>query len=179
MGTSYSVVVPYQTFHTRTQDIAIAVAGERIWQQFCPAIGCPELLEDQRYANTHLRLKNRDTLVPRLQEVFLTRTYHEWEELLLARDIPVGAINDIAQVLEHPQVKARGIFHELQHPSEGTIRVAGSPVRLSQTPARSPGAAPRLSEHTRDVLTEVLGLSGAEIDAYAKAGVFGMPPSAG
>ena len=83
MGTAYSVLVPYQTFHTKTQDIAIAVAGDKIWQQFCAAIGCQELLNDPRYTTPHLRLRNRDTLVPRLQEVFLTRTSQEWEELLL------------------------------------------------------------------------------------------------
>ncbi len=180
MGTAYSVVVPYQTFKTKTRDIALAVAGERIWQQFCPAIGCPEFLTDDRYQTTHLRLLNRDALVSRLQEVFLTRTYEEWEGLLLARDIPMGAINDLAQVLDHPQVKARGVFHKVDHPSEGTMRVAGSPVRLSKTPALDPRPAPRLGEHTREVLSEMLGLSAAEIDSYAAAGVFGKSaPDAG
>ncbi len=180
MGTAYSVVVPYQTFKTKTRDIALAVAGERIWQQFCPAIGCPEFLTDDRYQTTHLRLLNRDALVSRLQEVFLTRTYEEWEGLLLARDIPMGAINDLPQVLDHPQVKARGVFHKVDHPSEGTMRVAGSPVRLSKTPALDPRPAPRLGEHTREVLSEMLGLSAAEIDSYAAAGVFGKSaPDAG
>jgi crotonobetainyl-CoA:carnitine CoA-transferase CaiB-like acyl-CoA transferase len=173
MGTSYTVVVPYQTFHTRTRDLAIAIAGEKIWQQFCPTIGCPELLEDPRYETTHLRVQNRDTLVPKLQEIFLTRTYHEWEELLLARDIPVGAINDLAQVVEHPQVKARGVFQEVHHPTAGTIRCAGSPVRLSKTPAIRPMPSPRLGEHTREVLGEMLGLDPTQIQALAKAGAFG------
>ena len=176
MGNAYAVVVPYQTFHTRTQDIAIAVAGEKIWQTFCPAIGCPELLTDPRYKNTIARMQNRDTLVPRLQEVFLTRTYAEWAELLLANDIPVGAINDIAQVIEHPQVKARGTMREVHHRTAGTVHVVRSPVRLSQTPAREPGPSPVLGEHTREVLGGMLGLKDAEIDALAAAGVFGKPP---
>src|SRR5688572_5782029 len=105
LGTQYSVVTPYQTFHTKTRDLALAIAGEKLWRKFCPTIGCPELLDDARYVNTVERSRHRDTLIPRLQEVFLTRTYEEWEALLLANDIPVGAINDIAQVVEHPQVK--------------------------------------------------------------------------
>lgn len=173
MGTAYSVVVPYQTFHTKTQDIAIAIAGDKIWQQFCPTIGCPELLDDPRYKTTQLRLRNRDTLIPFLQDVFLTRTYKEWEDLLLGNNIPIGAINDLAQVVEHPQVKARGVFHEVQHPAAGAVRVAGSPIRFSKTPARQPGPAPRLGEHTREVLGEILALSDERIDELEAAGVFG------
>ena len=124
LGTAYAVVVPYQTFHTKTQDIAVAVAGEKIWQTFCPTIGCPELLDDPRYKTTIVRMQNRDSLVPRLQEVFLTRGYKEWEELLLANEIPCGAINDIEQLMEHPQVKARGA-HARGAPSHGRHRARG------------------------------------------------------
>jgi crotonobetainyl-CoA:carnitine CoA-transferase CaiB-like acyl-CoA transferase len=101
------------------------------------------------------------------------RTYCEWEELLLARDIPVGAINDLAHVVEHP----RGVFHDVQHPSAGPVRVAGSPVRLSKTPACVPTPSPRLGEHTSEVVGEILGLSDAQIDAYATGGAFGKPSS--
>jgi crotonobetainyl-CoA:carnitine CoA-transferase CaiB-like acyl-CoA transferase len=173
IGTAYSVLVPYQTFHTKTQDIALAIASDKIWQQFCPAIGCPELLVDPHYKTTHDRLHNRDTLVPRLQEVFLTRSYREWEEILLARDIPIGAINNLAQVIEHPQVKATGALSEVSHPTAGRVRVVGSPIRMSKTPARRPTPSPRLGEHTREVLEEILGLSAAEMSALASAGAIG------
>jgi crotonobetainyl-CoA:carnitine CoA-transferase CaiB-like acyl-CoA transferase len=173
LGTAYAVVVPYQTFHTKTQDIAVAVAGEKIWQTFCPTVGCPELRDDPLYKTTIDRMQNRDALIPRLQEIFLTRTYSEWEQLLLANEIPCGAINDIAQVMEHPQVKARGTMREVHHRTAGTVHVVGSPVRLSATPAREPTPSPTLGEHTREVLGEILGLATAEIDALAAAGVFG------
>ena len=81
-------------------------------------------------------MNNRDTLIPKLQEVFMTQTYEEWEPLLLANDIPVGAINNIAQVVEHPQVKAREFAAStFDHPRVGKVRAVGSPVRLSKTPA--------------------------------------------
>jgi crotonobetainyl-CoA:carnitine CoA-transferase CaiB-like acyl-CoA transferase len=134
MGTAYSVVVPYQTFHTKSRDIAIAIAGEKIWRKFCPVMGAPELLDDARYVNTVERSRHRDTLIPRLQEIFMTKTYEEWEALLLANDIPTGAINNIAQVVEHPQVKARGSFRDVEHPTVGRVRVVGSPVRWSAVP---------------------------------------------
>jgi len=163
MGTAYSVVVPYQTFHTKTRDLALAIAGEKLWRKFCPVMGAPELLGDARYTNTVLRSKHRDTLIPRLQEIFLTRTYEEWEALLLANDIPIGAINDIGQVVEHPQVKARESLLDVDHPAVGNVRVVRSPVRLSATPARRPTPSPVLGQHTHEVLREVLGLSPAEI----------------
>jgi len=178
MGTAYSVVVPYQTFHTKTRDLALAIAGEKLWRKFCPVMGAPELLDDPRYGNTVLRSRHRDTLIPRLQEIFLTRTYAEWEALLLANDIPIGAINDIGQVVEHPQVKARESLLDVDHPAVGKVRVVRSPVRLSETPARRPTPSPVLGQHTHDVLREVLGLSDAEIARLEAADVVAGPRAA-
>jgi crotonobetainyl-CoA:carnitine CoA-transferase CaiB-like acyl-CoA transferase len=171
LGTAYSVVVPYQTFRTRTRDLALAIAGEKIWRKFCPVMGCPELLDDPRYVNTVERSRHRGVLIAKLQEVFLTKSYEEWEKLLLDNDIPVGAINNIAQVVEHPQVKARRSLREVDHPSVGKVRVVGSPVRLSKTPAKTPTPSPIHGQHTREVLREVLGLKPQEIETLAAAGV--------
>jgi formyl-CoA transferase/CoA:oxalate CoA-transferase len=175
MGTAYSVVVPYQTFHTKTRDLALAIAGEKLWRKFCPVMGVPELLDEPRYANTVLRSQHRETLIPKLQEIFLTRTYEEWEALLLANDIPVGAINDIAQVVKHPQVKARESLLDVDHPSVGNVRVVRSPVRLSETPARVPTPSPVLGQHTHEVLREVLGLTADEIARLEAAEVIAGP----
>ena len=173
MGTAYSVVVPYQTFHTKTRDLALAVAGEKIWRNLCPTLGKPELLDDPRYQTTIDRSRNRDTLIPTLQAVFSTKSYEEWEPLLLENDIPVGAINNIAQVVEHPQVKARGALIEFDHPVIGRVRNVGTPVRLSKTPARMRNPAPTLGQHTQDIMREVLGLSDEEINALKAEKVFG------
>jgi formyl-CoA transferase/CoA:oxalate CoA-transferase len=174
LGTAYSVVVPYQTFRTKSRDLALAIAGEKLWKKFCPVMGCPELLEDARYVNTVERSKHRESLITKLQAVFLTRTYEEWEKLLLENDIPVGAINNIAQAVEHPQVKARKSLREVEHPSVGKVRVVGSPVRLSKTPAKTPTSSPIHGQHTREVLQDVLGLSTSEVDRLAASGVVGI-----
>jgi formyl-CoA transferase/CoA:oxalate CoA-transferase len=176
MGTAYSVVVPYQTFHTKTRDLALAVAGEKIWRKLCPTIGRPELADDPRYRTTTDRMRNRDSLVPTLQEVFLTRRYEDWEPLLLANDIPVGAINDLAQVVEHPQVRARGSLVDFDHPKVGHVRAVGSPVRLSKTPAAMRMPAPMHGQHTAEVLRDVLHMNADEIAALAAAGVIGTGP---
>jgi crotonobetainyl-CoA:carnitine CoA-transferase CaiB-like acyl-CoA transferase len=176
LGTAYSVVVPYQTFHTKTRDLALAIAGEKLWKKFCPVIGLPQLLEDPRYVNTVERSKHRESLIAALQEAFMARSYEEWERILLENDIPVGAINNIKQVVEHPQTQARQSFGEVNHPNVGKVRVVKSPVRLSKTPAKQPTPSPALGQHTHEVLREVLGLSKEEIAKLDAAGVLGASP---
>jgi formyl-CoA transferase/CoA:oxalate CoA-transferase len=173
MGTAYKALLPYQTFRTKTRDLALAVGSEKLWKVFCPVIGCPDLADDPRYRRNGDRARNRDTLIPKLQEVFLTRPYEEWEALLLANGIPVGAINSIAEVVEHPQVKARQALVEMDHPRVGNVRMVGAPVRLSETPGSVRTPAPMLGEHTDRVLTDLLGLDSAEIASLRAAGAIG------
>src|SRR6058998_55319 len=161
MGTAYKALLPYQTFRTKTRDLALAVGSEKLWKVFCPVIGRPELADDPRYRTNAERARNRDPLISTLQDTFLTRSYEEWEELLLAHGIPVGAINDIAQVVAHPQVTARQALVEMDHPRAGKVRMVGAPVRLSETPGSVRTPAPMLGEHTALVLRQLLELRAA------------------
>src|ERR1041385_6428030 len=83
MGTAYKALLPYQTFRTKTRDLALAVGSEKLWQIFCPAIGRPELAHDPRYRRTADRPRNPRALIPLVQEVFLTKAYEEWEAIFL------------------------------------------------------------------------------------------------
>ena len=172
-GNAYPVVVPYQTFQTKTRDLALAIAGQKLWKIFCPVIGAPELTDDPLYATGPLRMKNRDTLVPRLQAIFLTKTYDEWEQLLLANDVPVGAINNIEQVMQHPQVKARGVMIETEHPKAGKVKQVRSPLRLPAMPPMPDTPAPLHGQHSSEILREVLQMNEAEIAALKQAGTVG------
>jgi formyl-CoA transferase/CoA:oxalate CoA-transferase len=154
---------------------ALAVGSEKLWQIFCPAIGRPELANDPRYRRNADRAKNRATLIPLLQEVFLTKTYEEWEAIFLPQGIPFGAINNIAQVVEHPQVKARGTLVEMEHPRAGKVKMVGAPVRLSETPGSVRTPSPMLGEHTTDVLRELLGMSSEAVATLREQGVIGGP----
>jgi len=173
MGTAYRSLLPYQTFHTKTRDLALAVGSEKLWKDFCPAIGAPELADDPRYRTNQDRREHRESLLERLQQIFLTRPYEEWERVLLAAGVPFGAINDVGQVVEHPQVKARGALVEVDHPRLGKIRVAGPAARLSETPAQVRKASPLLGQHTDEVMRELLHLEPADIAELRKAGAFG------
>jgi crotonobetainyl-CoA:carnitine CoA-transferase CaiB-like acyl-CoA transferase len=173
MGTAYKALLPYQTFRTKTRDLALAVGSEKLWKVFCPAIGRPELADDPRYRTNADRAKNRATLIPMLQDVFLTKSYEEWEPVLLAAGIPMGGINSIAQVVEHPQVAARGALVEMDHPRAGKVRMVGAPVRLSATPGSVRTPAPMLGEHTDEVLRDLLGLGDDEIASLRAGGALG------
>jgi crotonobetainyl-CoA:carnitine CoA-transferase CaiB-like acyl-CoA transferase len=170
MGTAYKALLPYQTFRTRTRDLAVGVGSDRLWQLFCPAIGAPELAGDSRFATNAARAANRTALVDALQMVFLTRTYEEWEAILIEAGVPVGAINTIADVVAHPQVRARQALVDTVHPDAGPLRVVAPPVRLSETPGSVRLPAPRLGEHTRAILG-TLGVSAAEMTRLQSAGV--------
>ena len=173
MGTAYKALLPYQAFRTNTRDLALAVGSEPLWKIFCPIIGAPELAEDPRYRTNADRSRHRDTLIPRLQEIFLTRSYEEWEKTLLEHGVPVGAINTLAEVVEHPQVKARGALVEMDHPRAGKVRMVGVPIRLSETPGAVRTPSPMLGEHTEEILRDVLGLDAAKVAALRKAGAIG------
>ena len=176
MGTAYKALLPYQTFRTKTRDLALAVGSEKLWKVFCGVIGAPELADDPRYRHNRDRAKNRETLIAKLQELFLTKTYEEWEALLLASGIPMGAINSIPQVVAHPQVKARGALVEMDHPRAGKVRMVGPAIRLSETPGSVRTPAPMLGEHTEEILTTLLGLPAEEIRALRDADIIGGEP---
>ena len=173
MGTAYKALLPYQTFRTRTRDLALAVGSDKLWRIFCPLLGLDDMLDDPRYATNAARGANRASLIARLEEVFLTKTYEEWEALLLPAGVPMGAINTIDAVVEHPQVKARGMLVECEHPIAGKVRIVGPPVRLSETPGAIREPAPLLGQHTDQVLRERLGLGDDEIARLRRAGAIG------
>jgi crotonobetainyl-CoA:carnitine CoA-transferase CaiB-like acyl-CoA transferase len=172
-GTAYAALLPYQTFRTKTRDLALGVGNEKLWRTFCPLIGRADLASDPRYATNAARVVNRETLIETLQEVFLTRTYEAWEAILMSGGVPVGAINTIDRVVEHPQVVARGAFVDCEHPVAGKVRVVGPPARLSDTPADVRLPAPLLGEQTDEVLRARLGLDDREIARLRSVGAIG------
>jgi crotonobetainyl-CoA:carnitine CoA-transferase CaiB-like acyl-CoA transferase len=177
MGTAYKALLPYQTFRTQSRDLALAVGSEKLWKIFCPVIGRPDLTDDPRFRTNLQRAQNRAVLIDILQQVFLTRTFEAWEAVLLEAGVPVGAINDIAQLVEHPQVKARGTLVEMEHPRAGPVKVVGVPVRLSRTPGAIRSPSPRLGEHTEATLRSVLGLPEAEIARLVRERIVQQAPS--
>jgi crotonobetainyl-CoA:carnitine CoA-transferase CaiB-like acyl-CoA transferase len=99
------------------------------------------------------------------------RPRDEWIALLEKVGVPCGPINDIGEVFDNPQVKARGVAIELAHPAAGKVTLVRNPMRMSRTPATSDKAPPLLGQHTDEVLRDVLGKSGSDIAALRARGV--------
>jgi crotonobetainyl-CoA:carnitine CoA-transferase CaiB-like acyl-CoA transferase len=179
MGTTYAALLPYQTFRTRTRDLALGIGSDKLWQLFCPLAGLGELADDPRYATNAARNANRESLIDALQTAFLTRTYEEWETVLAPAGIPVGCINTVDRIVTHPQVVARRSLVESEHPAAGLLKLVGPPVRLSETPGAIRRPAPRLGQHTDEVLREQLGLTPDEIAGLRRSGAIGAARARG
>jgi crotonobetainyl-CoA:carnitine CoA-transferase CaiB-like acyl-CoA transferase len=171
IGNLHPNIVPYQPFRTRDGRVILACGNDNLYRKFCEAAGCPELAADARFASNGKRVENRAELTQLLSQVFAQRTTREWVELLDAAGVANGPINDIAQVFQEPQVKARGVKIELEHPVAGKLPLVASPMRFSGTPLEHRLAPPVLGQHTDEILREVLKLGESEIAKLRAEGV--------
>ena len=145
-GNGHPNIVPYQAFRTQDGHIVVSCGNDRLYQTFCRLLGREDLAMDPRFATNPQRVRNREELVPILQELFLQRKTADWLTELRAAGIPCGPINTVSQVFSDPHLQARGFFWECEHPTAGTIKLSGSPIRLSETPTRLYKAPPLLGE---------------------------------
>jgi crotonobetainyl-CoA:carnitine CoA-transferase CaiB-like acyl-CoA transferase len=171
IGNLHPNIVPYQPFRASDGELILACGNDNLYGKFCEAAGCAELARDPRFVTNGKRVENRAELTRLLSEVFKKRSKREWLELLEAAGVPNGPINDVAQVFDEPQVKARGVRIELDHAAAGQLPVVASPMRFSGTPVEYRLAPPLLGQHTAEVLRGLLGKSDAEIARLRAAGV--------
>jgi crotonobetainyl-CoA:carnitine CoA-transferase CaiB-like acyl-CoA transferase len=169
MGNAHANIVPYQVFDAADGQLVLAVGNDTQFAKFCAAAGCA-LHEDARFRKNADRVRHRDVIVPLLAAIMRGRTVGEWVALLEPIGVPVGPINDLAQVFAHPQVKSRALQFELPHPLAGTVPSVANPIRMSATPPRYESAPPMLGQHTSEVLGR-LGVDERELQALARDGV--------
>jgi formyl-CoA transferase len=169
-GTAHESIIPYQVFRTKDRPIAIAVANQKLWINFCGLIGKREWLQDARFESNPKRVENRDVLLPLIDEVMAGKSCDEWMELFVEAAIPCGPVNNMQHLFDDPQVRHREMIADVEHPTIGTLRLAGVPIKYSETPGSIRLHPPLLGEHTDEVLKDVLGYSPDRIETLRKEG---------
>ncbi len=156
LGTRHPAATPFQAFPTKDGYIVLALSWgvENQWELYCATIGRLDLIDDPRFDTPALRTEHHGELEPMLIEAMRRRTTAEWLREFDSIGLPCGPLNNIAQAAEQPQVKARGMLVEVEHPVIGKLPLPDTPVKLSRTPGRIRGASPALGEHTDEVLRE-------------------------
>ena len=162
LGTAHPVVAPYQTFQCADGEIAIGGANESNWLRITEVVGHPEWCGDPRFSSARARLQHREALTGCLNAALAGRTRAQWEALLAAAGVPVGPVQSVAEALSHPQARAMDIVIEADTADGGRRPMIGLPLHFGGRNAPATSAAPRLGQHTRQVLAE-FGFSESEV----------------
>lgn len=168
-GNAHPNLTPYQTFKTATDWMIIAAGNDEQFRKLCKAGGRDDLPVDPRFRTNPDRVRNRPALIPELQSMMAAKPADWWVQALEAVGVPCGAINNLEQTFQNPQVKARGLRMSIEREDSGPIELVGSPMRFSKTPVSYTLPPPRLGEHTDQVLKSLLGYDDARI-AQLQAG---------
>jgi crotonobetainyl-CoA:carnitine CoA-transferase CaiB-like acyl-CoA transferase len=168
-GSAHILTAPYQAFPTADGWINLGGANQSNWERIVKAIGMPELGADARFRTNTDRMRNLAALTPLLADALKKKPSAHWIAEFEAAGVPVGPVNRIGDMLADPQVKARDMVVETEHPKAGRVKGIGHPIKFSDTPGEMTRPAPLLGQHTREVLGG-LGYSAAEIEALERDG---------
>jgi crotonobetainyl-CoA:carnitine CoA-transferase CaiB-like acyl-CoA transferase len=166
MGNDHVSIAPYEALRASDGMVMIAAANPRLWKQLCDAVGASALVDDPRFATNTDRVKNRPALKIELERAFSGFTVAALVERLGKASVPSGRVRTVAEAIEDPQVDARQMLLDFGEPDMKGLRVLGNPIKLSGSGTKPTRRAPRLGEHTREILKE-LGYSDADVSEIA------------
>lgn len=168
-GNDHPTSSPYGTFKARDGYINIAPAGDEMWERFAHALGLGHLFQDPRFRTNDLRCVHRQEINAIINDITRQRTMADWIEMLNKAGVPCGPIYTVPQVFSDPQVQHQKMLLEIEQTS-GKVKMPGFPLKLSRTPAGLSRPAPKLGEHTQEILAQI-GYSSGEIQALRAKGV--------
>lgn len=171
-GNRHTSITPFEPFETSDGEIMIAAGNDALFIKLCELFGTEEWVQDERFKSNPQRTKHVEELTPLITAITKTKTTKEWQELLDKAGVPNGPINTIDKVLEDPQVLAREMVVEVDHPVAGHLKMAGVPIKMSETQGSVRKPAPVLGQHTEEILQDLLGLNKEEIEELKKAEIF-------
>jgi crotonobetainyl-CoA:carnitine CoA-transferase CaiB-like acyl-CoA transferase len=170
MGSRHPTIAPYQAFPTADSHVVVACASEHIWPRLCEALDLPAIVDDDRFATNAARVDHREELEEILSTEFEGLTTDEAVALLRDHDVPASPVNDMADVFDHEQVRARGMRQSVAHPTVGEVEMPGVPMNFADLAAGIRTHPPTLGEHTAEVLQEY-GYSADDVERFRDADV--------
>ena len=157
MGSAHPTIVPYQCFETKDGEfVTISIGNDKLFQEFCEAIGLKQLADDEKFATNSKRVTNRAQLVPILEEQFKQRNREEWLKILTDARLPAGPVYSIQEMFSDPQVLTRQMLLRLDHPKAGRINQIGIPMKFSETEPQIRFPPPLLGQQTDEILLDLL-----------------------
>lgn len=171
LGNGHPNIVPYQSFQAQDQFFALAAGNDRQWEKLCTALGREDWISDNRYAKNRSRVENRTEVVAMLTEIFIEKDAAGWIQMCEEIGIPAAPINNMSQVFTNPQVIARNLKLEVDHPMDGRIPLVSSPLNIPTNPVTVRYPPPLLGEHTDQILSEYLDFESAKITMLRKQGI--------
>ncbi|HEX9562182.1 MAG TPA: CaiB/BaiF CoA-transferase family protein [Candidatus Dormibacteraeota bacterium] len=154
-GSAHQSAAPYQAFRSADGWLTIGATTKFNWMALCRALGLEGLLDDDRYVDASKRHHNRVALADTIESVTVTRPTAHWLAVLGDAGVPCAPIQDFGQVFTDPHLLARNFYWDAPHPTAGTVRQLGSPMRFSRTPVRRDAAGPLLGEDSAELLAEL------------------------
>ncbi len=171
IGNRHPAITPFEPFPTKDGQLMIAIGNNALWQKFCLLIEREELRYDPRFLTNSLRTANHIALRSLLNTIFEEKATEEWRVLLDQSGIPNGPINSIDQVVNDPQIIAREMIVDIEHPMAGETSLPGIPIKLSETPGNIRRPAPLLGEHTAQIFQELLGYEPEKVQDLHEQGI--------
>lgn len=151
LGNDHANIVPYQTFQTNDGQMVIAIGNDGQFKSFCNILGKPDLYMDKRFQTNPDRVEHREQLIPILQRVLFTQSTAYWQKECQRNGIPCGPIQNLEEVVNDPQLQAREMFVQIDHPVAGIVQMIGSPLKLSRTPVNIFRHPPEVGEHDEEI----------------------------
>jgi len=163
-GSRHPLFTPFQAFPTKDGHIVLITQRGEDWKRFCNAAEKDEWVTDDKFKSLEARLENYDEFVEQMNKLMRSRSTKEWLEILDSNDVMCGPVNNIEQVINDPHVNEREMIVDVGHPTEGKLKVVGTPMKFSRTTCQIEKASPDLGEHTEKILSSMLGYSDDEIN---------------
>jgi crotonobetainyl-CoA:carnitine CoA-transferase CaiB-like acyl-CoA transferase len=170
MGNRHPTIAPYDSFATADGELFVAAGTDAHFRALCEVLELGTVAADPRFSTNAARVEHYPELRPMLAVPLKGRPRAIWQEALTRAGVPVGAVRDVSEALADPQLAAREMLLEMEHPTAGSLRQLGVPVKLSSTPGAMRCPPPRLGEHTDAVLAE-FGFGEADIRDLRNGGV--------